>query len=333
MDVQRVTEGNDNLKTSGVQCKIMSTTHEKSEPLQTAPRLDKLKKPVDEDSDMAKKFRALKSFVRELSLFFVDNLNIKLYNHLLSKTKIEHTGPVSKHVKVFEHFVKTNREEILTTNTAFPMSKIEYTKRVNIDFSVLFNEIVKEDTAAETQIILFDHLLVLSMVMDPEGGAAAVLKDRKKNAEVEGLADLETLFKENDFLTDMMEKVEEHVKPGANPMEAMTSMMSSGLLQELVNGMQENIESGKLDMNQLMGSVQQMTASLPPEQLAALGPMVNVMNAQGVGTTRTPNNNLNVEIVPDSDKTAKPNNVTSGKVTSGGKKKRKKQKNKKKKKK
>ena len=65
-----------------------------------------------------------------------------------------------------------------------------------------------------------------------------------------------------------MEKVEAHVTPGANPMEAMSSMLSSGFLQEMVGGMQDNIESGKLDMGQLMQSVQSITQSLPPEQLA-----------------------------------------------------------------
>jgi hypothetical protein len=52
-------------------------------------------------------------------------------------------------------------------------------------------------------------------------------------------------------------------------------MMSSGLLQELVSGMQENIENGDLDMGELMESVQKMTASLPAEQMAALAPMMN----------------------------------------------------------
>ena len=87
-------------------------------------------------------------------------------------------------------------------------------------------------------------------------------------------AELHSLFSSNPFLADMMEKVEGHVKPGANPMEAMSSMMSSGLLQELVSGMQENIETGDLDMGELMESVQKMTAALPPEQMQALTPIM-----------------------------------------------------------
>jgi len=43
--------------------------------------------------------------------------------------------------------------------------------------------------------------------------------------------------------------------------------------------MQDNIEKGNLDMNQLMGSVQRMTASLPQEQLAALNPMLQMAQA------------------------------------------------------
>jgi hypothetical protein len=73
----------------------------------------------------------------------------------------------------------------------------------------------------------------------------------------------------------MMEKVESQVKPGINPMEAMSSMMSSGLLEELVSGMQENIENGDLNMEELMESVQKMTSALPPEHMKVLAPMMN----------------------------------------------------------
>jgi hypothetical protein len=217
-----------------------------------------------------KRFNTLKRFVHEMASFFEEDMSLKLYNHLLKKTTIKNRGPVSRHVKLFEEFCAANRKQIVESNTALPASRIEYSSRVYIDFSKIFADIFDEENAADTRAILFDHLLVLSMVFDPDGNAAAVLKSRKDSTPEE----LKELFNESPFLQDMMAKVERQVKPGANPMEAMTSMMSSGLLQELVTGMQENIENGDLDMEQLMSSVQKMTSSLPPDQLNALKPML-----------------------------------------------------------
>ena len=218
-----------------------------------------------------KKFNTIKKFVREMSVFFEDDMSVKLYNHLLCKTTIKNRVPVARHVQLFEEFCINNRDQIVANNTALSQSKIEYSKRVYLDFAKIFKDVSNDESAAETQSVLFDHLLVLSMVFDPESNAVDVLKNKKKDTEGE----LHDLVNKNPFLADMMQKVESQVKPGTNPMEAMSSMMSSGLLQELVSGMQENIENGDLDMGELMESVQKMTASLPAEQMAALAPMMN----------------------------------------------------------
>jgi hypothetical protein len=223
------------------------------------------------ETDVQKRFNTLKRFVHEMSSFFEEDLSLKLYNHLLKKTTVKNRAPVSRHVELFEKFCAANRKQIVESNTALTQSRIEYSSRVYIDFSKIFSDIMEDENASETQAILFDHLLVLSMVFDPNGNAAEVLKSRKSDSTPE---ELRELFNDNPFLSDMMKKVESQVKPGANPMEAMTSMMSSGLLQELVTGMQENIENGDLDMDKLMSSVQKMTSSLPPEQLNALKPML-----------------------------------------------------------
>ena len=211
--------------------------------------------------------------MRELSNFFSSNLSLRLYNHLLSKTTHEHRSPMRKHIKLFKNFAIRNRAQILSSNTALVDPIVKYSDRVKIDFSVIFRDVEIEDSAAETQEILFEHLLVLSMIFDEKAGAAKVLRERKKKRPLPPM--LETLFEEHDFLKDMVDKVEKHVTPGANPMEAMTSMMTSGVLQDIVTGMQQKIDDGSLDIQKLMASVQTMTQALPPEQLAALQPMMS----------------------------------------------------------
>jgi hypothetical protein len=251
-------------------------------------------KTKSDPTPVQKRFNTLKRFVHEMASFFEEDLSLKLYNHLLKKTTLKNRGPVARHVKLFEEFCVANRKQIVESNTALTLSRIEYSSRVYIDFSKIFEDISKEENAADTQAILFEHLLVLSMVFDPEGKASDVLKAKKADSTPE---ELRELFNDNPFLSDMMKKVESQVKPGANPMEAMTSMMSSGLLQELVTGMQENIENGDLDMEQLMSSVQKMTSSLPPEQLQALKPML----AMAESSTPT----IPCELIPDKKKRKK----------------------------
>jgi hypothetical protein len=201
---------------------------------------------------------------------------VKLYNHLLCKTTLKNRAPVSRHVKLFEEFCTANRHQIVSSNPDLVQKKIEYSSRVFLDFSKIFS-----DVSESTKSVLFDHLLVLSMVFDPEGDAVEFLKTRK-GGDMPG--ELHSLFSSNPFLADMMEKVESQVKPGANPMEAMSSMMSSGLLEELVSGMQENIEKGDLDMGELMESVQKMTSALPPSQMQALAPIMNAAVSQSTST-------------------------------------------------
>ena len=220
-----------------------------------------------------KRFNTLKKFVHEMASFFQDDMALKLYNHLLRKTNIKHRAPVSRHLQIFTEFCKNNRKQILSSNTAFQQTKLEYSKRVYIDFSKIFKDIEEGDEGPETQSVLFDHLLVLSMVFDPEGQANKVLKEKAGD---EANDEIKHLFGSNPFLAEMMEKVDGHVKPGANPMEAMSSMVSSGLLEELVGGMQQKIQSGEVDMDQLMGSVQRITSSLPPEQMQAIAPMLSM---------------------------------------------------------
>ncbi len=123
------------------------------------------------------------------------------------------------------------------------------------------------------------------------------------------------LFKKNPFLSDMMEKVEKNVKPGSSPMEAMSSMMQSGMLQELVQGMQTNINSGELNIQELMGTVQKLTGDLPAEQLQALQPMM------GLAMQNMPQDSATDALLEDKNLRS-----TESAVTRGGKKKRKKKK-------
>ena len=268
--------------------------------------------------DTKRKFSVMKCFVRELSNFFQEDLTVKLYNHLLEKTTLENKEPVHKHLSLFEEFCVKNRAQIETKDTAFPSPVVQYSERVRIDFEKLFSQIAQEENDKETRSVLFDHLWVVSSVFDSESKTSELLKAKQK-PKSGAASELEHLFKKNPFLSDMMEKVEKNVKPGSSPMEAMSSMMQSGMLQELVQGMQTNINSGELNIQELMGTVQKLTGDLPAEQLQALQPMM------GLAMQNMPQDSATDADTPTllEDKNLRP---TESAVTRGGKKKRKKKK-------
>jgi hypothetical protein len=89
-------------------------------------------------------------------------------------------------------------------------------------------------------------------LLDPAGKAREILK---KSSSEDGNI-------EANFLENIIEKVEKNVDPNANPMEAISSIMQSGVFQELVSGMGDGVQNGNLDIGKLLSTVQKMVGGL-----------------------------------------------------------------------
>lgn len=192
-------------------------------------------------------FKAITTFTNELDeTFGKQNHPLRLYNRLLSKTTISHDKAIKKHIDLFRDFCIMNRDALLGKDARrFVNSKVEYSpSKVFIDFNNIFN---KSDS--DTVNVIWKHLLTISALLDPAGNAKEILKNSKDSSEA-------------DFLTNIINKVETHVRPDANPMEAVSSIMSSGVFTELISGMNNGIQDGSLDLGKLMGTVQKMCTSL-----------------------------------------------------------------------
>ena len=193
-------------------------------------------------------FKSISDFVKQLCEIFATknkNHSLKLYEHLLNKTTLSHEQSIKRHIELFKIFCIANREAILNKNSKnLVQNKVEYSTRVYIDFSNIFAESDKETTS-----VIWKHLLTISALVDPAGKAKEILKNK-------------TDSKEANFLSDIINKVENNVNPGSNPLEAMSSIMSSGVFNDLISGMNTGIQSGELDLSKLMGTVQTMCASL-----------------------------------------------------------------------
>ena len=196
-------------------------------------------------------FKAICNFTNDLGeVFSKKHRPLKLYVHLINKTTISHNKPIQKHVEAFKLFCVDNRNAIFEKKTEnLVRTTISYSETVYIDIKYIFSIADSECTD-----IIWQHLLTISALVDPESNAKDILKEEKLNTK-----------SESDFLADVISKVENNVDTNANPMEAITSIMQSGIFTDLVSGMGKGIENGSLDLGKLMGSAQQMISKLSDE--------------------------------------------------------------------
>lgn len=199
-------------------------------------------------------FKAITSFISDLdSEFGKRHKSIALYNRLLEKTGIVHIGPIHKHIECFKKFFDLNKNAVTEQNPAlFENSKIVYSEKVYVDVTTVLRQ-----TSEDNKKIIWQHLLTIWGLIDPSSEARRLLNEAKKNG---------TATNEDDFLSNIIEKVETAVSSDKidknNPLSAITTLMQSGIMSDLVTGMQKGLSDGSLDVGKLMGSVQTMMGKM-----------------------------------------------------------------------
>lgn len=216
-------------------------------------------------------FSAIKSFVNDLGdAFAKDSHSLALYERLLNKTTEQHKDAMEKHMNAFRKFCTDNEQAILTKTGPFTPEPITYSQRVFIDMTEIFKM-----STLELQQAIWSHLLTILALVNPSSGALSILKQENANIKEQSLSSKQPLATvggdgdEDNFLQNIISKVEQHVNPDtSNPQEAIASIMSSGLITDLVGSLNSGISSGKLDLGKMMGSVQKMIGDMSSE----LGP-------------------------------------------------------------
>lgn len=196
-------------------------------------------------------FKTINDFVNELTeIFGASNHALKLYQRLLDKTTINHEKSIEKHISSFKFFCVHNRDMILTkdiSKLSFEHYKVEFSDKVYIDFGSIFKAADKD-----TKKVILDYLLTISALVDPTAKAKDILKKDEKS-------------KEANFLSSMIEKVEENVNvDSSNPMEAVASIMNSGIFTELLSNMNNGLQDGTLDLGKLVGTVEKLCTTMAP---------------------------------------------------------------------
>lgn len=242
------------------------STNEKKTPISPTPRMTLL------DSELAA-FNKICDFVQQLNeVFGAKYHSLELYNHLLTKTNISHKNAIKKNVKLFEEFCKRNSDAIINKDgSKLASGNIMYSEKVAIDMTKIFGD---EDMDDETETLIWTHFLVIHATIDPTSGARAMLKKLKENSSKEG-----------EFLDGFMNKIEQSVSKeqlNGDHMSAASSILQSGVLNDLVGSIDNGVKSGNLDLGKLVGTVQQMLSGLNMGGDGGGGDMGGIMNIMGM---------------------------------------------------
>lgn len=216
-------------------------------------------------------FKLIHNFISELhNNYGTTNRGLALYHRLLSKTTISHTDVVIKHCNVFKNFCDNNCDALFERDLDKIKEKmITYSENVKFNVYDIINKSDQKD-------LIWDHLLTIYAVIDPLSKAKQILKERKAS---------NNQAKETNFLSDIVEKIEGTIDPNSNPMEAIGSVLQSGVFNDLVTQMGSSLKDGSLDLSSLMGSVQEMMGGkdgAPPN----LNGMLNMLDKNN-GTSGT----------------------------------------------
>ena len=198
-------------------------------------------------------FKAIHTFIMSMNEEFGNkNKPLRLYARLIEQTTFSHELPIKKHVQAFTNFCVLNRDAIYTKNIdKLHQSKISYSERVYLDIKDVFKLADRDQ-----KVVMWQHILTISALVDTTGRAKQILKDSNDNS------------KETNFLTDIIEKVEKNVdvENMSNPFDAIGQIMSSGVFTELIGNMNDQVNSGQLDINKMLSAVQGMVSNITKEQ-------------------------------------------------------------------
>ena len=220
-------------------------------------------------------YQAISSFVSEANAVGGSTQkSLQLYNRLIQKTQISHVEAIKKHIDAFKKFCQDNQEalkeqEIDKLNTKV----IEYSPRVYINVRLLLVN------SKENASVIWQHIITIGAIVYPQAKLKKVLKEKQEyqnHSSTEPIFDGDT--PEDDFLSNIMTKVESSVDPNtSDPSAALGQIMSGGLMSDLMGSMTSGMQVGSLDLSKLMGSLQKMVGKLqdtedaPPEIKAMTG--------------------------------------------------------------
>jgi hypothetical protein len=215
-------------------------------------------------------FSAIVSFVEDLWEVFgnakVVNA-LSLYHRLIQNIKISDEQSITKTTTGFKSFFN-NYDTLILENKLDSVPKgtlIKYgeSEKIYIDIQKFIYKTKSDPSTRET---LRQHLLTISMILAPDKSKMTELEKRMDT----GLK-IDTSSREGAFIKKVMDKAKSSMESVSmdNPMEAMMTIFKSGVLQDMVGGLQQGVGSGEMSMEKLLSTMQGAIGSILPTPTVA----------------------------------------------------------------
>jgi hypothetical protein len=204
--------------------------------------------------DTLKFFSKAINFVNELNKVFSGKYpNIRLYYKLMKKTPIGNTKAIQKHVELISSYITKNEEAIKTKD----IKKMQLSENIIFNDKIFLNlsDCLKEGDK-ETRNVIFTHLQLLMYISTPSDELKSILQKSSQSSE--------TKPEERKFIDGLVGKLEKQFgdKEFKDPLSAAMNMMQSGLFNDIIQDMNNGVQSGELNPQNLLGSVQGMLGEL-----------------------------------------------------------------------
>lgn len=226
------------------------------------PKTNVTKKATKKDREA---FSAIFSFVSDLWDLFGQNKKVDslvLYHRLTESTNLSDIDTLNKIISGFRAFLTIYNENILKSELDnIPKgTKIQYgtSDRIYLDIQKFIYKTKKDE---ESRQAIRDHLLNISCIIEPNSVKIAELEKLSK-----GEINVDTSTKEGAFINNIMQKAKAGMKnvETDNPMAAMAGIFQSGVVQDMMTGLQQGVASGDMKMDKLLGTMQSAIGSVLP---------------------------------------------------------------------
>lgn len=214
-------------------------------------------------------FKAIADFVNDLAdAFEKKQYSLRCYRHLINKTQISNLKIIEKNIDIFRDFLEKNQDRIFEKETKLDPSVIKYSDKAYIDMVDIFCQ-----SDPDTEKVIWDHLLYIFSCVSPSSRAKQILLEASKSTS-------------NDESKKLFENLTNQISDldSKDPQDAMKSIMSSGIMGDLIGGLQ----NGNIDVTNILGLVQNMVSDMeskdpnPNPAMGGLSQMIgNMTNMLG----------------------------------------------------
>lgn len=193
-----------------------------------------------------KLFNSITNFVDDIASYLSSvNKNtpaVARYNELLRKTKLIHKKNIRKHISVFQAFIDTNKDAIISKDINSITGQIQFSNNVYLDFK----DILKRCDADSKKVII-EHLLNIQYQFNPSDDIKNKLMELIQSS---GGGECNTAITNNDPNNDfgnIFRLIEQNVdKDDPNPMSQIMKMIGSPAFGQILNEVKKSAENGGL---------------------------------------------------------------------------------------